>query len=164
VCVRVTLTIAVMKILFAVLRAGVRSCAATFMFMVAVDEFVRAVVTTLAGGVNGTNEAFADGSGSNAGFNYPTGVAVDASGNVFVVDQDDRIRKVTPGGGTAIGRGRGSLHQFYSSSVTPSLRSVGSATLSACVLLCVDVYVRVELVCGCSPRGCSDAGIYGYFV
>ncbi len=61
------------------------------------------VVSTLAGGVHGTNGAYADASGTNAGFTYPTGVAVDASGNVFVVDQSNqRIRKVTAGGGTRI--------------------------------------------------------------
>jgi serine/threonine-protein kinase len=60
-----------------------------------------AVVTTLAGGVSGTNGAFADGSGSNAGFNTPFGLTVDVSGNVFVADgYNHRIRKVTSGGGT----------------------------------------------------------------
>ncbi len=63
-----------------------------------------AAVTTLAGGVSGTNPAFADGFGTNAGFFIPAGVAVDASGNVFVGDTNNyRIRKVTAGGGTRIG-------------------------------------------------------------
>ncbi len=61
----------------------------------------RTVVSTLAGGTNG---AYADGSGTNVGFNLPLGVAVDASGNVFVADYgNQRIRKVTAGGGTRIG-------------------------------------------------------------
>jgi hypothetical protein len=60
----------------------------------------RAVVSTLAGASHG----FADASGTNAAFIYPAGVAVDASGNVFVADwHNQRIRKVTPGGGTRIG-------------------------------------------------------------
>jgi hypothetical protein len=64
----------------------------------------RAVVSTLAGGVSGTTAAYVDGSGSKAGFYGPTGVAVDASGNVFVADQNNnRIRKVTPDGSTHIG-------------------------------------------------------------
>jgi hypothetical protein len=64
----------------------------------------RAVVSTLAGGVSGTNGAFSDGNGTNAGFSGPWGVAVDASGNVFVADRlNQRIRKVTAGGGTRIG-------------------------------------------------------------
>ena len=65
-----------------------------------------AVVSTLAGGVNGFNDggAYADGSGTNAGFKTPYGVAVDASGNVFVADYgNQRIRKVTADGGTLIG-------------------------------------------------------------
>ena len=64
----------------------------------------RAVVSTLAGGISGTNGAFSDANGTNAGFFNPWGVAVDASGNVFVADSNNqRIRKVTAGGGTRIG-------------------------------------------------------------
>ncbi len=70
--------------------------------MVSNDD--RSVVSTLAGGVSGTKGAFADASGTNAGFNNPIGVAVDASGNVFVAERmNQRIRKVTAGGGTRIG-------------------------------------------------------------
>jgi DNA-binding beta-propeller fold protein YncE len=64
----------------------------------------RTVVSTLAGGGSGTKAAYADALGTNAGFNSPRGVAVDASGNVFVADQgNQRIRKVSPVGGTLIG-------------------------------------------------------------
>lgn len=55
------------------------------------------VVTTLAGsaGINGS----ADGTGSEARFNFPTGVAVDLAGNVYVTDLDNNtIRKIRPGG------------------------------------------------------------------
>ncbi len=58
----------------------------------------------LAGGVIGAFTSYVDASGTNAGFNYPIGVAVDASGNVFVADRfNQRIRKVTVDGGTRIG-------------------------------------------------------------
>jgi sugar lactone lactonase YvrE len=51
-------------------------------------------VTTLAGS---GNQAYADGNGTAASFNYPEGVAVDSSGNVYVADAGNhRIRKITP--------------------------------------------------------------------
>ena len=55
------------------------------------------VVTTLAGlaGSHGTN----DGTGSDARFNFPDGVAVDSANNVYVTDyMNNTIRKVTPVG------------------------------------------------------------------
>jgi len=57
---------------------------------------VDGIVSTLAG--NGDSD-FADGTGTEARFSYPTGVAVDASGNVYVAEIGNyRIRKITAEG------------------------------------------------------------------
>jgi hypothetical protein len=63
----------------------------------------RTVVSTLAGGVKSFTRTggYVDAPGESARFESPYGVAVDASGNVFVADQNNhRIRKVTASGGT----------------------------------------------------------------
>jgi uncharacterized protein YjiK len=54
------------------------------------------VVTTLAGsGAAGS----ANGIGTAASFNWPDGITLDSSGNVYVSDEDgDLLREITPGG------------------------------------------------------------------
>ena len=53
----------------------------------------------LVGSLAGSTGGFRDGSGRSAQFNGPSGVAVDAVGNVYVADEyNHRIRKITPEG------------------------------------------------------------------
>ncbi len=53
-------------------------------------------IDTMAGSGSAT---YADGTGANASFYYPYGIAADASGNAYVADTyNNRIRKVTPAG------------------------------------------------------------------
>ena len=64
------------------------------------NEMIRKItsgsVSTLAG--SGT-PALTDGTGANASFWEPTGIAVDSAGNVYVADNvNNAIRKVTPSG------------------------------------------------------------------
>ena len=48
---------------------------------------------------NGGSTVFADGTGNNAAFYQPSGVAIDATGNAFVTDtSNNAIRKIAPGG------------------------------------------------------------------
>src|SRR2546426_1137763 len=97
---------------------------------VAQSSYTPYTFTTLAGN---SGYGFVDGTGSDARFNLPCGVAVDSAGNVYVADTGNAtIRKVTPAGvvTTLAGLagnicstdGTGSAARFYS----PSGVAVGS--------------------------------------
>ena len=67
-----------------------------FDFVVFAFVDVVGVVATVVGGVSGGQ---ADGTGSQATFLYPMGVAVDSLGTVYVADNNNhKIRRITPAG------------------------------------------------------------------
>jgi sugar lactone lactonase YvrE len=80
------------------------------------------VVTTLAGLAG--NAGSADGTGTAARFNHPSGVAVDTAGNVYVADTfNNTIRKVTPVGTNWVVRTLGG-----EAGILGSANGTGSAT------------------------------------
>jgi sugar lactone lactonase YvrE len=59
-------------------------------------KYAYTTFTTLAGRASSGSE---DGAGGNAGFDYPSGLALDAAGNIYVAERrNSTIRKITPGG------------------------------------------------------------------
>jgi len=73
----------------------------------------RAVSTLAGGGISGDASGNTDGIGAAARFNYPSGVAVDSSGNAYVADSgNNRIRKITPLGVVSTLAGTGTEARF----------------------------------------------------
>lgn len=72
------------------------------------------LVSTVAGSTWG----YADGSAETAKFLYPTGIAIDSNGNLFVSDEYDRIRKIDT---------QGVVSTFAGSGVAADVDGVGTA-------------------------------------
>ncbi|WP_333575991.1 DUF6443 domain-containing protein [Sphingobacterium sp.] len=62
------------------------------------------VVTTFAGNGSAGNT---DGTGTGASFYFPMAITVDANGNVYVTQLDNRVRKITPSGAVTTVAGNG---------------------------------------------------------
>jgi hypothetical protein len=86
------------------------------------------VVTTLAGNASGTAGS-ADGTGTAASFNAPTGIAVDASGNIYVYDSGtDLLRHVTAAGVVTTIAGSGSAGFVDGDGITAEFNGAGLIT------------------------------------
>ncbi len=92
------------------------------------------LITTVAGngtfpppGGPSTNYSGDGGPATNAALSYPTSVAIDSAGNLYIADNGNRrIRMVTPGGTISTVAGNGHLPQGYSGDGGPAT----SATLA----------------------------------
>lgn len=86
------------------------------------------VVTTFAGsGSAGT----VDGTGTAAGFYFPMAVTVDASGNVYVTQLDNRVRKITPAGVVTSIAGNGSTGSDNGSPLSATFASLNGIYASS---------------------------------
>ncbi len=86
-------------------------------------------VSTLAGS---GSPGFANGSGIDASFNNPSGVAVDAQGNVYVADSENhKIRKITAAGIVSTLAGSGSVGSTDGSGIDASFNYPDGLTIDA---------------------------------
>lgn len=101
------------------------------------------VVTTLAGG-NANN--MADGQGSAAGFSGPEGIAVDASGNLYVADYpNNTIRKITPGGLVSTLAGNGTRSSVDGTGSAASFNGPHSVAVDAAGNVYVSDYLSGDI-------------------
>jgi len=108
-------------------------------------------VTTLAG--TGTS-GFQNGAGSVAQFRYPTGIAVNSSGTVFVADPDDhRIRSITPSGVVSTYAGTG----VYGSTNGPALNAQFTQPFALAMDASNNLYVAERS--GCRIRMITPAAV-----
>jgi len=95
------------------------------------------VVSTLAGG---KFSGFVDGTGSDARFSAPTGVAVDASGNLYVTDRvNSAIRKVTPAGAVTTFAGTNTVGYIDSTGTNALFRSPTGIVIDGANLYVTDL-------------------------
>jgi len=106
-------------------------------------------VTTIAGSSAG---GFANGTGTDAMFNYPSGICVDAAGNIYVADDDNLvIRKITPDGSvsTFAGNGHSNYPVVNGTGTNAGFTSLGALTIDAAG----NLYTGSDDICKISPEG-----------
>ncbi len=92
-------------------------------------------VSLLAGGAGETNSGFTNASGASARFNFPTAVAVDTSGNVYVADSGNHvIRRVTAAGAVSTYAGSGTAGLLDGTGTAAQLSSPSSIAIRGTTL------------------------------
>ena len=148
---------------------GARGLIATslgFLFVAdQVNHKVRAIapdgtVTTIAGGgASGSAPGSNDAMGTAALFNFPSGVAVDASGTVYVTDRDNqRVRKIFPNstvvtiaGGGATGTLFGSVNGIGTVALFNAPRGITVNSSTDVVYVAEATKVRAIFPFSCAP-------------
>jgi len=85
------------------------------------------IITTIAGSGNWGSNVFSGDNGPavQAGLNYPTGVAIDSVGNIYIADAgNSRIRKVDPSGIITTYAGTGQQYQSASGDGGPATQAM----------------------------------------
>jgi gliding motility-associated-like protein len=84
-------------------------------------------VTTFAGGTCG----YADGQGQAAMFNVIYGITIDTQGNLYVIDENHRVRKITPDGMATTLAGSGQNESEDGAGTAASFRDPKGITIDA---------------------------------
>lgn len=93
------------------------------------------VVSLLAGGGGEANSGLVNSSGASARFNFPTGVAVDSSGNIYVTDMFNHvIRRVTAAGAVTTYAGSGTIGLVDGTGTAAQLNSPNSIAIRGTTL------------------------------
>ena len=109
-------------------------------------------VTTFAGNANVAGSA--DGTGINATFNDPSGLAIDAAGNLYVADAlNNKIRKITPAGVVTTFAGTGAAGSANGAAATATFNVPVNLSIDADGFLYVTETGGSKLIRKISPSG-----------